>query len=155
MIYNVGSGAGGSAENINYNNTESGLEATNVQDAVDELNNTLMDLETYSSTETIIGKWINNKPIFRKCFDGVSYLTKNSDKIILNIPDLDVLLGVVMNLRVNGKNFATTNYNVKGINLSLTENCHVFTDANGNLVFNSPDFTGTLYGYVEYTKLTD
>lgn len=38
MIYNVGSGGGsGNAESVSYDNTQSGLSADNVQDAVDEV----------------------------------------------------------------------------------------------------------------------
>ena len=36
---------GGEAENVVYNNTESGLEATNMQDAIDELNSNLYKLD--------------------------------------------------------------------------------------------------------------
>ena len=42
MIYNVGQGGGASsADRINYDNTESQLEATNVQDAIDEIDGNL------------------------------------------------------------------------------------------------------------------
>lgn len=41
MIYNVGGGGATSAENISYDNTESQLQAKNVQDGIDELNGNL------------------------------------------------------------------------------------------------------------------
>lgn len=47
MIFNVGAGGGAStADKVKYNNTESGLQSDNVQGAVDELNNSLNNLET-------------------------------------------------------------------------------------------------------------
>ena len=41
MIYNLGSG-GGSAKATSYDNSTSGLQATNVQGAIDEVNNSLV-----------------------------------------------------------------------------------------------------------------
>ncbi len=39
MIFNVGSGGASSADKVKYDNSTSGLEATNVQGAIDEVNN--------------------------------------------------------------------------------------------------------------------
>lgn len=72
MIYNVGGGAGGSAENINYDNTESGLQAENVQDAVDEINTNLVAHFNY---------WIENG-FLPDPSNPIIYLY-NSDKGIL------------------------------------------------------------------------
>lgn len=45
MIYNVGSGGGASsADKVNYDNTQSQLEATNVQLAIDEVNSNISRL---------------------------------------------------------------------------------------------------------------
>ena len=41
MIFNVGAGSGGAADQIKYDNSNSGLSADNVQGAVDELNDSL------------------------------------------------------------------------------------------------------------------
>ena len=60
MIYNVGTGGGAtSADKIDYDNTDSGLEATNVQDGIDELNSNLGDVseittQTYPSVVSYI-----------------------------------------------------------------------------------------------------
>lgn len=43
MIFNVGAGGGGAADQIKYDNGNSGLEATNVQGVVDELNTRLVN----------------------------------------------------------------------------------------------------------------
>ena len=50
MIFNVGVGGASNAESIKYDNSLSGLEATNVQGAVDEVNDSLV-VETYTSLE--------------------------------------------------------------------------------------------------------
>ena len=44
MIFNVGSGGASSADKVKYDNRTSGLKATNVQGAVDEVNNSLNEL---------------------------------------------------------------------------------------------------------------
>ena len=44
MIYNVGGGGATSADKIDYDNTDSGLQAENVQDGIDELNSNLAQI---------------------------------------------------------------------------------------------------------------
>ena len=44
MIFNMSTGGASTADKIKYDNTESGLQSTNVQGAVDELNNSLNSL---------------------------------------------------------------------------------------------------------------
>jgi len=41
MIFNTGSGGGGTAEQIKYDNAESGLQADNVQGAINEVSDSL------------------------------------------------------------------------------------------------------------------
>ena len=65
MIYNVGGGGATSADRISYDNTESQLEATNVQGAVDEINTNLGDLSdiktsTLNSVAELLQHWIDN-----------------------------------------------------------------------------------------------
>lgn len=43
MIFNMGAGGASTAEAVQYDNSNSGLEATNVQGAVDEVNSNLAD----------------------------------------------------------------------------------------------------------------
>lgn len=50
------------AKELFYNNSKSGLEATDVQGAIDEVNNKL----TYSTDEQEIGVWVDGKPIYRR-----------------------------------------------------------------------------------------
>lgn len=58
----VGSGSGGgSASSVTYDNTTSGLTATNVQGAIDELASTG---HVYSTTAKKVGKWTDNKDVY-------------------------------------------------------------------------------------------
>lgn len=64
MIYNVGRGAN-NAENVNYDNTDSGLEATNVQDGIDEINTNLGDVsqvtsQNYPSISSLLKFYMDN-----------------------------------------------------------------------------------------------
>ncbi len=64
------------ASSVTYDNTVSGLTATDVQAALDEeldkidiLSNSVSALADYSTTEQVIGKWTDGKPIYRKTID--------------------------------------------------------------------------------------
>lgn len=65
------------ARKIKYDNTSSGLQSTDIQTAIDELKEN-GDREVYSTKEIIIGKWIDNKPIYRKTV-ACGALTSMSD----------------------------------------------------------------------------
>lgn len=58
------------ASDISYDNTVSGLTADDLQEAVDEVNGKVDDMTTYSTTEKVVGKWVDNKPIYRKYISG-------------------------------------------------------------------------------------
>jgi len=58
MIFNVGAGGASNAESIKYDNSLSGLEADNVQGAVDELNDSLGGIRIgYDETTQKYGYW--------------------------------------------------------------------------------------------------
>ena len=48
--------------------TDEGNISTNTGD-ISDLGDALGDAMTYSTTESVVGKWINNKPIYRKVID--------------------------------------------------------------------------------------
>lgn len=58
------------AAGVTYNNLNSGLSATTVQGAIDELNK----LSCYSTSERIIGSWTNGRPLYESI---VSYSQTN------------------------------------------------------------------------------
>lgn len=59
------------ASSIPYNNTSSGLAATDTQAALDEIAN----LTSYSTTEKVIGKWIDNSALYRKVYTDLNIST--------------------------------------------------------------------------------
>lgn len=77
------------ADKVSYDNTTSGLEAENVQDAIDEVDSK----NSYSSEETIVGYWRvggENKPIYQKSY--VFSYNSSSDYLIDTISSLDFLI---------------------------------------------------------------
>ena len=58
-----------------------------------ELNNRLTNIETYSTNEQVVGKWINGKPVYRKVFTIDSVSTLNTDMSFpANIDNLDTVV---------------------------------------------------------------
>lgn len=55
------------AEKVSYDNTTSGLEAENVQDAIDEVNSNFI----YSTTPKKIGKWTDGRDVWAKTYHFV------------------------------------------------------------------------------------
>lgn len=79
------------AEDINYDNTTSGMTADNVQSAVDELKSNLTDLQVYSTTEKVVGIWTDGRPIYRKSYSGNA--VKSGTVTLDTINTLDLIVG--------------------------------------------------------------
>ena len=80
------SGATEDATAVNYDNSLSGLNAQTVQEAVDELTDSLG--EKYSTTEEVkIGTWIDGKPLYRKVLVFDTLASQSATKH--NIPNID------------------------------------------------------------------
>jgi len=79
-----------SAENIDYDNTESGLLSTNIQDAIDEL---IESKTAYSTTEKVVGKWIDGSTVYEKTVEvsGLSSNVSNWTNIVA-IPNVDKII---------------------------------------------------------------
>lgn len=67
---NGGGGGASSADDVSYDNTSSGLTATDVQEAIDEVVGAVEEAanaEVYSTDEVKIGKWLNDD-LYRKVY---------------------------------------------------------------------------------------
>lgn len=75
-----GSGGGGTAASVSYNNTSSGLVATNVQAAIDELKTDLTTVASsvptiddygldFSAGEKLVGKWVDGSDLYAQTID--------------------------------------------------------------------------------------
>lgn len=89
----TGSGSGGTAADVSYNNTSSGLVATNVQTAIDELKTDLGAVVNYSTTERVIGS-VGDTPLYEKMID-CGALPNNTEKSVAhNISGLDKVYAI-------------------------------------------------------------
>jgi len=84
---------GGSAEDIEYDNTTSELEAENVQDAIDEISSELSTLNTYSTSTRIIGTWTDGSPIYRSTISKTFSTAVDMDDTNLGITKLIRVFG--------------------------------------------------------------
>lgn len=78
-----------SAADVTYSNTSSGLTATNVQAAIDET-------VTYSSSEHVVGKWIDGRTLYRKAYSG------NTNQTATFVIDASLKTGVVIPIKYEG-----------------------------------------------------
>ena len=66
MIFNMSTGGASTADKVKYNNTESGLQSTDVQGAIDEVNSSLNELKGYHDiTQSINGAKITLKESYK------------------------------------------------------------------------------------------
>lgn len=71
------------ASDVGYDHAESGLAATTVQDAVDEVADKLAAGQVYSTEEVRIGTWMG-KPMYKKCYVGVTPSDPNTSKSVIS-----------------------------------------------------------------------
>lgn len=82
----------GIAENYTAIGTLSNLNTTNkssLVSAINEINSNDIAKGTYSTNETIIGEWMNNKPLYRKVLSTVGLTGSTKKSIAYNIENLD------------------------------------------------------------------
>lgn len=77
------------ADDVVYDNTTSGLTATDVQSAIDEIVQGIGDnSHDYSTTEQVVGKWIDGTTdVYEKVFTGVSLTLNGSEWVIYSGAD--------------------------------------------------------------------
>ena len=80
----AGSGSGGAstAAQVSFDNTGTGLVATNVQSAIGEVNTKADDISgrfNYSATEKVIGKWVDNRDIYQLSYTIESDISISHD----------------------------------------------------------------------------
>lgn len=82
------------ASDIDYDNTLSGLTATEVQSAIDELASSI-GLVEYETTEHVVGEWIDGSVLYEKTVYYTSSLPDTSSVAIpLNISNLNIVVSI-------------------------------------------------------------
>ena len=92
MIFNVGAGGATDADKIKYGDSNVGATLDNLNESVDELNNSLKGLGVHSSDEQVIGTWFG-KPLYRKCCE-VTNVNIAEAEIPLNINNIDNIVKI-------------------------------------------------------------
>ena len=115
--------------------------------------------DVYSTNETVVGKWIDGKPIYRKVVK-LPNQTSNNQKITKDLSDLNI----DSVLRCNGFAYyktAGTGHNLMSFPYTEASNAVIgcgYLASEKNVVFIAYDFTFTFEDItviIEYTKTTD
>ena len=142
------------ADDVVYDNTSSAMTATNVQDAIDELDNRIDNAVTYDLTEKVIGHWQNGKPLYEKTINWDGTIAGSSQEIDTNITNPEFVFFDTVIVTDNTLNnlcfpYIGTNSNIIGYINSTGTKIHIDVGSYWN--------THKLYFAIKlrYTKTTD
>lgn len=112
-------------------------------DNVNKYDNTI-----YSTSEMVVGTWVNGKPLYRKVFNTISVSANNSSSTAHGISNLDAVARYTAHSYLNGVIRPVTYTN--GSKYVLCE-----IDKNNINIYNTTDNPYTITVIMEYTKTTD
>ena len=136
----------------NLNKIENGIYDNSVN--IDNINGELDTLTTYSTDEQVIGTWVDNKPIYRKCFYVSSFPNNTESKIDVSTSNIDFVVKLygfaktdIAGNKINGSPINGSRYNASYGTFD------VFLDNDEISIVTGMDRTN-YYGYIilEYTK---
>ena len=109
--------------------------------------------DTYSTNETVVGKWIDGKPIYRKTFNNISVTSsEHSDITIATGLTIDNLINISGYLVNSGRWIITLN----SVDITYANMVRVAYDKQtSSLQLVAQNWTGTATVTIEYTKTTD
>lgn len=139
-----------SGDNISMN--LSSAYNTNLQQ---EINDSFKENNIYSTTETVIGTWIDGKPIYRKV---IQYNKTSNGQVDLNLSTYGI--ENVENIWLNQNSFIKTNNNEwKAVNTYESDSYFTFctfSSANSFRLSSNSSYAQGLWNLIiEYTKTTD
>lgn len=85
------------AAQVSYDNTDSHLTADDVQEAIDELTtmiSSINPLDEYSTTEKVVGKWIDDRDVYEKVVNFGALPNATTKSVAHGITDLDYCISV-------------------------------------------------------------
>ena len=110
---------------------------------------TLKDLLTYSTTERVIGKWINGKPIYRKVVTGNG---KNKQvTTISNLEQIITMKGIIYSIYAQW-------WNIPNWHSETGYGTTIYCNTSGGIQLSAGNFYNDNSPYIiilEYTKTTD
>lgn len=115
--------------------------------------NNLANLQNYVSAETVIGKWINNKPLYRKIYTIASLPNATTLDVALNISNLEN----IVKLEGMATNAAkTVSFPLPFYRSDPTLGIEMYgTNTNIVIITGTDRRELTAFVIVEYTKTTD
>ena len=119
-------------------------------------------LECYSTTEQVIGTWINDKPIYRRVFTGSLTLIGNTWSNVAKVENVDEVInlgGTISNTLTDGRSMNINTWESESYNCTF---CYVkeTNGANNMIQAKVAGWNNAAWGFVfrlclEYTKQTD
>lgn len=142
------------AADVVYDNTASGMTASNVQGAIDELDNRIDNAVTYDITEKVVGHWQNGKPLYEKTINWEGTIASAYQEINTNISNPEFVFFDTVIITDNALNrlcfpYIGNNTNIVGYIAPSGDKIHINVDSYWN--------THKLYFAIKlrYTKTTD
>lgn len=139
--------------NANLQGDLSSLTTTDKTSLVSAINETVAKTN-YSETETVIGTWINGKPLYRRCYKR----TGNLATIATSMTNVDDIINLIVMVSDNGYwRTIPWCYNANAYDKNYNGGA-AFNAANGNIAFQAGSGLTSTTKYIaiiEYTKTTD
>ena len=136
-----------------YSGWEHNISHITVTGIRDRVSDAEKNFNKYSTTEEVIGTWIDGKPIYRKTFNNIS--VTSSEYSVISIATgltIDNLINVSGYLVNNGRWIVTLN----AVDIQYANMARVSYDKQtSSLELIAQNWTGTAIVTIEYTKTTD
>ena len=144
-------------DKINFENwpsTETPLSAEILNQLQTNIENAINATSDYSSIETIVGTWINGKPIYRKVIDIGNLPNDDIKNVAHNISNLGFVSRLYLAI-TSGISFY--NANMAGTSTIYSGGTVVVRATNDNIQIGTTHDYSSHSGYaiIEYTKTTD
>lgn len=128
-----------------------------IYEDIDETKEKIENLSIYSTEEQIVGKWINNKPIYRKVVNFGTLPNTAEKSVSHNINNFNFATkidGIAYNN--DGRTFPLPALSFGISSGSITPSIYIFADKNNITIGTGVDRTAySGYVIIEYTKTTD
>lgn len=137
-----------SGDNINMN-----LSSTYNTNLQQEINDSFKENNIYSTTETVIGTWVNNKPIYRKTVDTGALPSIGGKTIDHNISNIDYVTKIIGTAYRNTDNIFLPLPHATYDNTAIS--CYCDKTLITIIVYTDRSAFQESYVTLEYTKTTD
>ena len=114
----------------------------------------IRQIDIYSTDETIVGRWIDGKPAYRKVFKGTRTVS-DGEEVTIDISELNIETPISMNGFYNGNSYDHTFQNPAGWNWSGSNRFLLYLQDFNKIKISSTSMWTEYTIILEYTKTTD